>query len=225
MYIPMSAETEHQERVNRTILYFEERGIACHDYELMVGDDPSKRPDLLLPDFHTFIEVKTFFPQQREREEAEKLGPELMAGKAIAIWQPTFYSRFGKDLSHSRQKFRRYPDYHTAVIFYDLHSIFHEQSPEDLLLGQESLQIAFPKNQSSQPLVVGYERKNRQLRQDKSTDIGAVVFPIGHNTFKVFHNHFAEPVRKIDQSIFALPDDEHFEYIDDSREPRIVPLN
>jgi hypothetical protein len=221
----MSADIEHQKCIDQTISYIEQRGITCQDYEKLIGDNPSKRPDLLLPDFHTFIEVKTFSPQQEEREETQRLGQDFMAGKVTAYWHPDFFDRFGDDLRHSRRKFRDYPEYHTAVIFYDLHSIFHEQSPENLLRGQESWQVAFSENEAPQPYLAGYERTKRQLRRDKSRDIGAVAFHVDHNAFKIFHNRYAHPVRRIDRKIFALPDDEHFEYIDDKRDPKIVPLS
>ena len=137
---------------------------------------------------------------------------------------PDFFDRFGEDLSHSRKKFRVYPEYHTAVLFYDLHSIFHKQSPEDLLLGQESYEIAIPKDKSQTPFPVGYGRKKRQLRRDKSSEIGAVVFHTDDNAFKIFHNRFADSKRRINPNIFALPEDEHFEYIDDYVDPQIVRL-
>ncbi len=220
----MSNQTEHQQSVALTISYFQERGITCVDYETQVGHDASKRPDLFLPDFETLLEVKTFTRQQRERQEEQRLSQEFLSGKVSAYWFPTFYDRFGDDLRDSRQKFRVYPDYHTAVIFYDFHSIFHKQSPEELLLGQESWEIAFPKDEPRKHFLTGYERKNRQLRRDKGNDIGAVVFHVGHNAFKIFHNRFADPIRRINVDIFALPDDEHFEYIDDSVNPQVIPL-
>jgi hypothetical protein len=221
----MSADTNHQECVDLTISYFRERGITCEDYELQIGDDPAKRPDLILPDFHTFIEVKTFSPQQQELEKAQRIAQDLMEGKVVTYWPPTFYNRFHDDLSHSRRKFRVYPEYHTAVLFYDLHSVLHQQSPEELLLGQEYVEVAFPEAEPRDPIRVNDGRKERQLRRDKNTEIGSVVFHTGHNTFRIFHNGYANPVRQIDQNIFALPDDEHFKYIDDSRNPRLVPLS
>ena len=220
----MSNENEHQRYVNLTIAYFQERGITCEDYEVQVSHDPAKRPDLILPDFGTLLEVKTFKRLQQERQEEQRLSQELLAGKVRAYWRPNFFKRFGDDLSLSRKKFRVYPDHHTAVIFYDLHSIFHKQNPEDLLLGQKSLEIAFPKDAPHDAFPVGYDRKERQLRRDKSREIGAVVFHTDRNAFKVFHNRFADTIRRVNPAIFALPADEHFEYIDDSVNPEIKPL-
>ena len=220
----VSNETEHQQCVDLTIAYFRERGIASEDYELLVGHDPVKRPDLFLPEFETLIEVKTFKPLQQEREEEQRLSQELLAEQVSAYWHSDFFDRFGDDLSLSRKKFRVNPDYHTAVLFYDLHSIFHKQSPEDLLLGQEYWRLAFPKDALHNSFPVGYGRKKRQLRRDKGNEIGAVVFHTVGNAFKVFHNRFADTIRRIDPDIFALPEDEHFEYIDDSVSPEIKPL-
>ncbi len=220
----MSYKTEHQKCIDLTIAYFRERGVTCEDYEAQVGHEASKRPDLILPDFATLLEVKTFTPQEKELQEAQRLSQDFVAGKVSAYWHPDFFDRFGDDLRHSRQKFREYPGYHTAVIFYDLHSIFHQQSPEDLLLGQESWEIGFLENDPRQPSLVGYERKKRQLRRDKSNDIGAVAFHTGRNAFKVFHNHFADPKRRINPDIFALTEDQHFVYRDDRINPQIIPL-
>ncbi len=212
----VSSQTEHQKCVELTIACFQERGIHCEDNEARVGHDDAKRPDLILPGFETVLEVKTFQPEQQELQEAQSLGQELLSGKAVAYWHREFFDRFGCDLSHSRKKFREYPDYHTAVVFYDLHSIFHEQNPEDLLLGQDIYQITTSG-------LVPTERKKRQLRRDKNKEIGAVVFHTGRNAFQIFHHHFADPVRRIDRGIFALPEDEHFEFIDGGENP-IVPI-
>ncbi len=89
--ITMSTDTDHQKCVDLTIGYFQERGITCQDYEILVGDDPSKRPDLILPDFHTFLEAKTFSPEQKECEEEQRFGHDLMAGKVVTYWPPTYY--------------------------------------------------------------------------------------------------------------------------------------
>jgi hypothetical protein len=57
-----------------------------------------------------------------------------------------------------------------------------------------------------------------------NTEIGVVIFYTGHNTFRVFHHHFAEKNRRIDRGIFALSEDEHFEYVDDGVNPQIIKL-
>jgi hypothetical protein len=221
----MNAETEHQKRVDVTITYFQEREIQCVDFEDYVGHESSKRPDLLLPSFNTLIEVKTFAPQKQEIKEAQRIGKELTEGKVSAYWHPTFYDRFGDHLRSARRKFRAYPTHHTAVLFYDLHAFTHEQTPEDLLRGQEYFEFANLKADPEQVVQVGYGRSNRHLRPDVNTEIGAVVFHIVHNTFKVFHNHFADKIRRIDKRVFPLSEDQHFEYIDDSVEPRIIRLD
>src|SRR5215213_9182218 len=118
----MSNQTEHQQCVDLTIAYFQERGIACKDYELQVGHAAVKRPDLILPEFETLIEVKTLKRLQKEREEEQRLRQDFLAGKVTAYFLPGFFDRFGEDLSDSRKKFRVYLVYHTAVLFYDLHS-------------------------------------------------------------------------------------------------------
>jgi hypothetical protein len=213
----VSSQKEHQKCVELTIACFQERGIHCEDNEARVGHDDAKRPDLILAGFETVLEVKTFQPKQQERQEAQRLGQELLSGKAVASLPREFFDRFGRDLSHSRKKFRECPDYHTAVVFYDLHSIFHEQNPEDLLLGEDIHRITTSG-------LVPAERKKRQLRQDKNKEIGAVVFHTGRNAFQIFHHHFAYPIRRINPGIFALSEDEHFEVIDDRVNPQIIPL-
>lgn len=220
----MNAEIEHQKRVDATITYFQEREIQCIDFEEYVGHESSKRPDLLLPAFHTLIEVKTFPPQKQEIKEAQRIGKELTEGKVSAYWHPIFYDRFGDHLRSARRKFRAYPTYHTAVLFYDLHSFVHEQTPEDLLRGQEYFELANLKASPRQVVQVGYGHNERHLRQDVNTEIGAVVFHTSHNTFKVFHNHFADENRRIDKRVFPLSEDQHFEYIDDRSNPRIISL-
>lgn len=220
----MSNETEHQQCVDLTIAYFQVRGIACEDFELQVGHAAVRRPDLTLPEFHTLIEVKTFKRLEKEREEEQRLGQDFLAGKVSAYFYPTFYNRFDKDLRHARQKFREYPKHHTAVLFFDQHSMFHKQSPEDLLLGQEYYTFAFPNDASQNSGPLRYGRNKRQLRQDKNHEIGAVVFHTVGNAFQVFHNRFADTGRRIHPDIFALPEDEHFEYIDDSGDPKIIPF-
>jgi hypothetical protein len=213
----VSGKKEHQKCVEFTIACFQERGIRCEDYETRVGHDGPKRPDLILPDFETLLEVKTFQPKQQDLQEEQRLGQELLSGKAVAYWPREFFDRFGEDLKDSRKKFRECPDYHTAVIFYDLHSIFHEQNPEDLLLGKDIWEIT-PSE------LVPSEREKRQLRRDKNKEIGAVVFHTGRNAFQIFHHHFAYQKRRINPVIFALSEDKHFEYIDDSVNPQIIPL-
>jgi len=95
----MNAEAEHHKRVQATLTYFQVRGIRCEDFEKRAGPDPAKRPDLLLPDFPTVIEVKTFAPQEQEIKEAQRIGgKELAGGKVSAYWHPTFYDRFGDHL-------------------------------------------------------------------------------------------------------------------------------
>jgi hypothetical protein len=220
----MNAEIEHQARVDATIMYFQEREIQCVDFEEYVGHESVKQPDLLLPTFNTLIEVKTFAPQEQEIKEAQRIGKELTEGKVSAYWHPTFYDRFGDHLRSARHKFRVYSTYHTVVLFYDLHAFTHEQTPEDLLRGQEYFEFAHLKADPKQVVQVGYGRNKRQVRQDMNTEIGAVVFHTGHDAFKIFHNHFADKIRRIDKRIFPLSRDQHFEYIDDSVEPKIMRL-
>jgi hypothetical protein len=216
----VSSQTDHQKCVEFTIACFRERGIRCEDNEARVGQDDAKRSDLILPDFETLLEVKTFKPKQQERQEEQRIRQELHSGKASAVVPPDLYGRFGDDLKHSRKKFREGPDYHTAVIFYDLHSFVHEVNPEDLLLGQEIWTITVSKRDLQKSFPVRSERKNRQLRRDKNEEVGAVVFHTGRNAFQIFHHYFADPVRRINPDIFALPEDEHFVCIDD----KIIPF-
>jgi hypothetical protein len=218
----VSNQTEHQKCVEFTIACFQERGIHCEDNETRVGHDDVKRSDLILPGFKTLLEVKTFKPKQQERQEEQRIRQELLSGKASAFGYPEFFDRFGDDLKHSRNFFRECPDYHTAVIFYDLH-IFHKVSPEDLLLGQENVTMTISKKEPQKSFPVRSERKKRQRRRDKNQEIGAVVFHSGRNTFQIFHHHFADRIRRINPAIFALPEDEHFLCIDNSVNP-IVPF-
>ena len=48
-----------------------------------------------------------------------------------------------------------------------------------------------------------------------------MVFDIGQNAFRVFYNHFTDKIRRIDKRIFNLPEDEHFEHIDDPVSPNL----
>jgi hypothetical protein len=57
-----------------------------------------------------------------------------------------------------------------------------------------------------------------------NTEIGAVVFHSGYNTFKIFHNHFADKNRRIRRYIFVLSGDQHFEFVDDNVNPQILKL-
>jgi hypothetical protein len=127
-------------------------------------------------------------------------------------------------LRSARRKFRVYPTYHTAVLFFDLHAFTHEQTPEDLLCGQEYFEFGNLKDYPEQIVQVGYGRNNRHLRRDMNTEIGAVVFHSGHNTFKIFHNHFADKNRRIKRNIFVLSGDQHFEFVDDNVNPQILKL-
>jgi hypothetical protein len=221
----MSASEDHQKLVDQTIAEFKKRGIECIDFEKHVGETGTKRPDLLLPVFNTLLEVKTFAPQKREIEEERRIAKEASGGQAAAYWYPTFHERFAKDLGSARRKFREYPTHHTAVLFYDLHSFTFAQIPEELLRGQEYHEYVFPRDNPQ--LTVGYRSgyKDRQLRPDLNQEIGAVVFDIGHNAFRVFYNYFTHKVRRIDTRIFALPVDEHFVYIDDPVSPQFIRLD
>ena len=124
----MSASLEHQKLVDQTVTYFKARGISCIDFEKHVGEKATKRPDLLLPDFNTLIEVKTFAPQKREIEEEERIAKELSEEQATGYWHPLFMERFRDQLQTARRKFREYPNHHTAVLFYDLHSFIFAQT-------------------------------------------------------------------------------------------------
>jgi len=205
----MSASEDHQKLVDQTIAEFKKRGIECIDFEKHVGETGRKRPDLFLPDFNTLLEVKTFAPQKREIEEEQRIAKEFSGGQAAAYWHPVFHKRFGKDLKSARKKFAEYPTHRTAVLFFDLHSFIFAQTPQDLLQGQEYHEYFYPKDNPQ--LTVGYRSgyKDRQLRPDLNQEIGAVVFDIGHNAFRVFYNYFTHKVRRIDTRIFALPVDEH----------------
>ncbi len=88
--------------------------------------------------------------------------------------------------------------------------------------GEEYYEFAFLKDDPEQTVLVDYGYKKRHLRRDVNHEIGAVVFHTGKDAFRVFHNHFAEKIRRIDKGIFALSEDEHFEYIDDSVNPQII---
>ena len=221
----MSASEDHQKLVDQTIAEFKKRGIECIDFEKHVGETGTKRPDLLLPDFNTLLEVKTFAPQKREIEEEQRIAKELNESQATGYWPAVFYQRFAKDLGSARRKFREYPTHHTAVLFYDLHSFIFAQIPEELLRGQEYHEFFYPKDNPQ--ITVGYRSgyKDRQLRPDLNQEIGAVVFDIGHNAFRVFYNYFTHKVRRIDTRIFALPADEHFVYIDDPVSPQFISLD
>jgi hypothetical protein len=211
--------------VDQTVTYFEARGISSIDFEKHVGEKATKRPDLLLPEFNTLIEVKTFAPQKREIEEEERIARELSGGQAAGYWHLVFHERFADHLRSARRKFREYPTHHTAVLFYDLHTFVFAQTPEELLRGQEYHEYVYPRDNPK--LTVGYRfgYKDRQLRRDLNREIGAVVFDIGHNAFRVFYNHFTDKVRRIDKGIFNLPGDEHFAYIDDPVSPRFIRLD
>jgi hypothetical protein len=221
----MSAANDHQELVDQTIAEFNRRGIECIDFEKHVGKKATKRPDLLLPDFNTLLEVKTFAPQKREIEEEQRIAREFSGGQAAAYWHPTFHERFAKDLRSARRKFREHPTHHTAVLFYDLHSFVFTQTPEELLRGEEYFEYAFPKDRTEQARQVGYGRRMRQLRRDLNREIGAVVFDIGQNAFRVFYNYHTDKIRRIDKRIFASPVDEHFTYIDDPVKPQFIRLD
>jgi len=221
----VNAEVEHQKCVKATIKYFQERGIRCFDFEEMIGHQAVKRPDLLLPDFHTLLEVKVLVPQDSELQGERRLGKELLSGEAVGYSPIDFFNRFSDHLENSRRKFREYPDHHTAVIFFDLRAFFYKQSPETLILGQEFWKIAVPEDKRGQVYQVGAGHNMRQLRRDLNTEIGAVAFYTGGNSFKIFHHRFAGRIRHIDQNVFSLPEDQHFEYIDDSGKPDINPLD
>jgi hypothetical protein len=221
----MSAADDHQKLVDQAIADLKKRGVECIDFEKHVGETGSKRPDLLLPDFNTLVEVKTFAPQKREIEEEQRIAKELRGSQASAYWQPVFHKRFGKDLGSARRKFKEYPTHHTAVLFYDLHSFIFAQTPEELLRGEEYFEFAFPKDRTEQARQVGYGHRMRQLRRDLNREIGAVIFDIGQNAFRVFYNHFTDKVRRIDKRIFNSPVDEHFTYIDDPVKPQFIRLD
>ena len=221
----MSASEDHQKLVDQTIAEFKKRGIECIDFEKHVGEKATKRPDLLLPDFNTLVEVKTFARQKREIEEEQRIAKELNESQATGYWQPVFHKRFGEDLKSARRKFMEHPTRPTAVLFYDLHTFIHAQTPEDLLRGQEYHEYVFPKDNPQQTVGYRFGYKDRQLRRDLNQEIGAVVFDIGHNAFRVCYNHFTHKVRPIDKRIFNLPVDEHFEYIDDPVRPRFIRLD
>ncbi len=107
----VSNQTEHQKCVGHTIACFQERGIRCEDNETRVGDASAKRSDLILPDFDTLLEAKTFKPKQQELQEVERMKQEGLSVKVSGSGVPDIYDRFDDDLSHSRKKFRECPDY------------------------------------------------------------------------------------------------------------------
>jgi hypothetical protein len=223
--VVMSASDDHQKLVDQTIAQFARRSVACIDFEKHVGEARTKRPDLWLPDFHALVEVKTFAPQKREIEEEQRIAKELNEGQASAYWHPLFVERFKDQLKSARRKFREYPTHSTIVLFYYLHSFIFEQTPEELLRGQEYFEFVFPKDKPQQTVQYGFGYKDRQLRRDLNQEIGAVVFDIGQNAFRVFYNHFTDKIRRIDKRIFNLPEDEHIEYVDNPVSPQFIRLD
>jgi hypothetical protein len=221
----MSASDDHQKLVDQTIAEFAKRSVDCIDFEKHVGETGTKRPDLWLPDFHALVEVKTLAPQKREIEEEQRIARELNGGQASAYWHPLFVERFRDQLKRARRKFREYPTHSTVVLFYDLHSFVFAQTPEELLRGQEYHEYVFLRENPQQTVRHRFGYKDRQLRRDLNQEIGAVVFDVGQNAFRVFYNHFTHKIRRIDKRIFNLPEDEHFEYVDDPVSPRFIRLD
>jgi len=218
--MPLSKEAiDHQKCIETLIFYFQQRNINCIDLEQKIGSQKIKRPDLLLPDDNTLIEVKILLPQEREQKEKERIEQELGQGKVSTYWHPEFFNRFEEDLKKARRKFRNFPDFPTLVIFFDFHSNFHRQEPERLLLGQEYITIAVPKDIRKSPYPIKQGLKNRSLRRDKNKEIGAIAFHCGFNSFKVYHNDWADDKRKIDKKIFNLQKDKQWEFTDNSAEP------
>lgn len=221
----MSASEDHQKLVDQTIAEFKKRGMECIDFEKLVGETGRKRPDLCLPDFHTLVEVKTFAPQKREIEEEQRIAKELREEEATGYWHPLFVERFRDQLQTARRKFREYPTHSTIVLFYDLHSFIFAQTPEELLRGEEFYKFGNLIENPQQTVLLDHGYRKRQLRPDLNQEIGAVVFDIEQNTFRVFYNYFTDKVRRIDKRIFNLPVDEHFVYVDDPVSPRFIRLD
>jgi len=215
---------DHQTCIDTLMAYFQERNINCIDFEQETENQEIKRPDLLLPDHKTLIEVKTFKTQQREREEQVRIEKELNQGRISTYRRPVFFGRFEKDLKEARRKFRRFPDYSTLIVFFDFHSDFHRQKPEILLSGQEYITIGVPKDPRQKPYPIRRGFKNRSVRWDKNKEIGAIAFHWGHNAFKVYHNHWADEIRKINKAIFNLQNDKQWEFIDNPLNPEFKPI-
>lgn len=181
--------------------YFKKRGVHCVDFEKEAGNQPVKRPDLYLPDFHTFTEIKTFHEMEAEQKETERMLNELETEGITTNWPPTFYSRFDDDLKDSRKKFRNHPDAATAVIFFDVHGAFHSQDIEEIILGEEVVNISAHSMRTI--------HRKQSIQPNKNNELGAVVEHLGNNKFKVIHNSFAEKHRRINPEIFKNEGDIH----------------
>jgi hypothetical protein len=214
----METISEHDKCVNIVIDYFKSQNIRCEDFEKIVGPTGPKRPDLLLPDFKTLIEIKTFLPTENQMKMEEYLVEQANLGISIASDLPIERDRFDDDLTDSRRKFREFPDYSTTVIFFDLHKWIHAQIPELLLGGETRIHYdtsKFP----AEPIIS--EQRERPVRRDWNTEIGAIVFfEKSRNIYKVYYNVFAELSRRISSDIFKSGGNEHYDFVSDIIQPK-----
>jgi len=220
--MPVKIKSSHDKCIQTLKLWFEERSIACVDFEERMGNQNIKRPDLLLPVFRTLIEVKTIQPQEQEINEERRIAQDLKTTRITTYWHPEFRGRFLDDLKEARRQFRNFSSYSTAVIFFDFHSTFHRQDPVTLLRGQEYLTVAVPKDPKIPPHPIKSGHNERPLRHDLNNEIGAVIFATDRNTFSIYHNQAAEKIRRLPKEVFSLQQDKHFKYYDDKINPKIV---
>jgi len=216
---------DHDECVRKVMDYFSLKNIKCENFEKIVGADGPKRPDLLLTDLNTLIEIKTIAPSAEEKEEEDKIKRMVSDGGTASYTYPIFRTKFKDDLEDSRRKFRNFEDYSTVVIIFDLFGFHFKQRPELLLCGEQQLNITIPNDSKEEPYVNSSQQNDRCIRRDLNTEIGAIVFYDDKDFFKIFYNIFCEDKRRIDSTIFNFDNNEHYNFIDDKSNPLIVKLN
>lgn len=214
------AISEHDKCKKIVIEYFLENKIKCNDFEKEIGDKKIKRPDLVLPQLETLIEVKTLQPNEQERIEQKDLMRKLQSEGCATYWIPEFFERFSEDLKDANRKFRNFLGYSTTVIFFDLHSYFHRQDFSRLIKGQNFITV-----DTKQKLnIIKYGYQKRALRKNKNKEIGAIAVCSNNKSFDVYHIEQANSARKIKLEIFSSPNDRHYLFIDHHTNPLIKKL-
>lgn len=147
-----------------------------------------KAPDFIIAEIKLAIEVKHFVDKDLLNKDREQL--EKFKKGEIASWAaPVKNHQFGKHLSDASKKFRNYPDYSTLLVE-DLSDIyFLRPDIEFLVCGMLTMHISKETGE-----VMKWTNKERKLRIDRYTEIGALCF-LERNQKSIYHNLMADKNR------------------------------
>lgn len=193
-------EKIHNQYKNEIKNIFNGAELRCEDFDDGIGKGESgKKPDLKILVHNLFVEIKILFPDEEQDKNKKDAMNKLSQFRVPVYWINEKRSNYRGSVDSARKKFKNYPNSKTMVIFVCLAGDFGP-SLSDLIEGKEVINI---KTINDQPYEINYQNRDREIRQNKNYEIGALAeYCPCSQKIKVIHNSFAGNERKIDPYIF-----------------------